>query len=76
MDDKMFKVTTKSPMDNRWYERESEIEAAAGRLSDGSGADLFENGFRDHSWDVLTLEEAVAMKSRLEKVDGVTATID
>lgn len=73
----MFEVRTNSPLDDRWKERDAEIKAAAGRLSDFSGAGVGSNrsSGRDHGWNVPDLAEAVAMRLRLSAVEGVTATV-
>lgn len=73
----MFEVRSNSPMDDRWLERDDEIKAAAGRHSNFSGAGVGCNSDagRDHGWHVASLEEATAMRQRLQEVEGVTATI-
>lgn len=73
----MFEVRTSSPMDDRWRERDAEIEAAAGRVSDFAGAGVGSNrdAGRDHGWTVPDLAAAIAMRLRLSAVEGVTATV-
>jgi hypothetical protein len=64
-------------MDDRWQKRDKKIRAAAGRQSDFSGAGVApgaENA-RDHGFICETLAEALAMKDRLNAVEGVVATI-
>ena len=73
----MFEVRTKSPMDDRWGERDEEIYAAAGRHSNfsGAGAGCNIGAGRDHGFEVATFAEAQAMKAALEQVEGVIVTI-
>lgn len=67
-----FEVRTKSPMDDRWQERDAEIHEAAGVESSHSGAGF---GERDHGWYCQNFSDAVAMKDRLAAVEGVRASI-
>lgn len=72
----MFEVHTKSPFDDRWEERDAEIEEAAGRPSAWAGTGFSEGcGGRDHGWNVATFAEALAMKARLDAVPDVQARI-
>ena len=75
----MFEVRTKSPMDDRWLERDDEIISAAGSFGSstfsGAGVGSNECGGRDHGWEVSDFASAQELKRQLDEVEGVTATI-
>jgi len=77
----MFEVRTQSKMDADWLARDEEIVQAAGRHSDFSGAGCgngdpcMQKCGREHGWVVSSLEQATAMKLRLEAIPDVHATI-
>ena len=73
----MFTITTISPLDDKWEERDKKIEEAAGRRSDsrGSGSQIGKVGERDHVWNVSTFEQAIELKERLKKVEGVKVSL-
>jgi hypothetical protein len=64
-------------MDDDWLERDLQIVKAAGKNSHFSGAGVGDNqcAGRDHGWEVKTIEEAKALKARLDKVPLVKCTI-
>lgn len=73
----MFTVLCKSPLDEEWASRDSEIEVAAGCRSNYSGTNgsTSRNGERWHQYDVADFDEAVLMKERLMGITGVLVTV-
>lgn len=73
----MFEVKCRSPLDDEWEERDEQIETAAGRVSDFGSANWCKDkiGEREHGWNVALFQQAQELKSRLEEIPEVSATI-
>jgi hypothetical protein len=75
----MFLVTTISPIDERWEDRDQVQYAVAGRKSDSSQARTSDSGdyphIREHGWMVDTFAAAVDLRIQLALVSGVVATV-
>lgn len=75
----MFIVTSVSPLDVYWQDRDVWVKKAAGRNSDYNEAEYSTDragpGTRMHIWVTRTFREARKMKAILEKIDGVRVTI-
>lgn len=74
----MFLVICQSPLDENWEYRDGKIYQAAGRRSNEAGATVSSEtspGYREHIWYCVEFEDAVALKNRLWKVQGVVASL-
>lgn len=73
---KMFLVITRSPLDDEWDERDAQIILMAGRKSDFNTATNGRDAkYREHIWELSSLNSARELKRRLEKIPHVVATV-
>lgn len=72
----MFVVTSTSPLDESWEERDMLIRSKVGKKSTSSGASSTAGrGVRNHFWEVATFDEAMTIREVLDSIPDVTATI-
>lgn len=73
----MFQIIARMPLDEKWLQRDADIELAAERRSDHSGTNgaTSRNGERWHIWEEYTFEDAHLLKQRIDGIDGVKAVM-
>lgn len=74
----MFEVRATFPFEDDWQEMDAKVIDAAGGCEShfsGSGACRDMASGREHGWEVATYGEMVALKYRLEQVEGVAVRV-